>query len=406
MPEGPGPRVTELPLDAIKLPKERQKRYDKEDEKNRHFIESLQKVGLINPVDVRQGEGDKYELVMGRKRLWAARQLGWKTILARVGDWSDAQLGFLQIAENLHRDQMSPAQQGLANQALMREFQLAFGPDPGRAAGGYARAAKAGRDNLQQFASNDVAADESYSNTDPALGMNPASGAPPDAGSEDESQQPATAPRAHSVILADAIGKDHTGARQDLKIAKAFTPEQLQALDVTQVSKADLLKIAKVADVERRHQVVNRVCFGDTADEAIAALCTPENGQEKDAAYLELKERKISDEDWVREHGGKVRIMLQDPTVFDREALLYRHTRDDRLLLRSKCKAEVLKCHEAGGGPLSYHLRRILWVNHPSTWLRCWACEGRNVDKPECEDCHGCGFKLNYDFPRKSKNKE
>lgn len=67
---------------------------------------SISDVGLVNPVTVRV-VGDGYELVAGRHRLEAARDLGWRTIPAIVVDLDDVDRALLELDENLVRNELT-----------------------------------------------------------------------------------------------------------------------------------------------------------------------------------------------------------------------------------------------------------------------------------------------------------
>src|SRR5437660_1558981 len=81
----------ELDIKLIRVREDRRKTFDKADERNQHFINSVEKVGILQPIDVRQ-VGDRYEVVFGRRRLWAARHLGMATIPCKISHWSDSQV--------------------------------------------------------------------------------------------------------------------------------------------------------------------------------------------------------------------------------------------------------------------------------------------------------------------------
>src|SRR6516225_5681874 len=63
------------------------------------FVRSIA-TGLINPITVRRG-GDTFEVIAGRRRLAAARKLGWETIAATISSAVNGDLLVLQ--ENIQR---------------------------------------------------------------------------------------------------------------------------------------------------------------------------------------------------------------------------------------------------------------------------------------------------------------
>jgi len=81
------------------------------------IMESMRKVGQINPVLVRwTGEGADERiltLVSGRHRLEAAIRLGWTEINVRLFQCDQIEARKLEIAENLHRSELSPEERDL-----------------------------------------------------------------------------------------------------------------------------------------------------------------------------------------------------------------------------------------------------------------------------------------------------
>ena len=71
--------TVDLEVKLIRVPEDRRKSFDKVDEKNQLFVDSIRRVGVLQPIDVRKID-DHYQLVFGRRRLWAVKQLGLPTI--------------------------------------------------------------------------------------------------------------------------------------------------------------------------------------------------------------------------------------------------------------------------------------------------------------------------------------
>jgi ParB/RepB/Spo0J family partition protein len=79
---------------------------------------SMQQIGMMNPITVRYHENipssdnsdDSYELVSGRHRVAAARSLGWDEIDAIEIECSDVDAKLWEIAENLHRAELTKLQ--------------------------------------------------------------------------------------------------------------------------------------------------------------------------------------------------------------------------------------------------------------------------------------------------------
>ncbi len=76
----------------------------------------------MHPIIVRK-LGDGYELIAGRKRLWAVKQLGLKTIASSVREASDIDVAVISRIENYCRGHLSPVQQALELQGILKEYE-------------------------------------------------------------------------------------------------------------------------------------------------------------------------------------------------------------------------------------------------------------------------------------------
>ena len=120
-----GARFAELPLDRIS-PNPLQPRTHFDPEALAELVTSIREVGLLQPVVVREIDGDdsgpRYELVMGERRWRASQEAGTGTIPAIVRDTSDDDMLRDALLENLHRSQLNPLEEAAAYQQLLQEF--------------------------------------------------------------------------------------------------------------------------------------------------------------------------------------------------------------------------------------------------------------------------------------------
>src|SRR6266567_4204813 len=70
------------------------------------LVESLREHGLIQPIVVRR-RGERYQLIVGERRLRAAIQAGWSQMPAQVRDADDRQVAEIAIVENLQRKDLN-----------------------------------------------------------------------------------------------------------------------------------------------------------------------------------------------------------------------------------------------------------------------------------------------------------
>ncbi len=88
------------------------------------LVDSIQEVGLLQPIVVRPltDEPVGFELVMGERRLRAARQAGLGTIPAIVRKTEAADLLRDALLENLHRANLNPLEEAAAYQQMLEDF--------------------------------------------------------------------------------------------------------------------------------------------------------------------------------------------------------------------------------------------------------------------------------------------
>jgi ParB family transcriptional regulator, chromosome partitioning protein len=116
-----GSYFTELPLESIS-PNPRQPRTAFDEEAMHELVESIQEVGMLQPIVVRPLGGARFELVMGERRWRAAQQANLATIPAIVRETADHALLRDALLENLHRVQLNPLEEAAAYQQMLEDF--------------------------------------------------------------------------------------------------------------------------------------------------------------------------------------------------------------------------------------------------------------------------------------------
>lgn len=111
----------ELPLDSI-TPNPRQPREVFDEDALAELVTSIQEVGLLQPVVVRQTGPERYELIMGERRWRACREAGLEKIPAIVRATDDEKLLLDALLENLHRAQLNPLEEAAAYDQLLKDF--------------------------------------------------------------------------------------------------------------------------------------------------------------------------------------------------------------------------------------------------------------------------------------------
>jgi ParB family transcriptional regulator, chromosome partitioning protein len=115
-------QVVDLPIDEICL-NPAQPRKKIEEERIRELAESIKVHGLLQPVIVTKKEG-LYHLVVGERRLRAARSLGMKQIPVLVKEYAWDEMLKVALVENLQREDLSPVEEAKAYDLLIKEHNL------------------------------------------------------------------------------------------------------------------------------------------------------------------------------------------------------------------------------------------------------------------------------------------
>lgn len=124
----PGATYGELLLDEI-VPNQKQPRTVFDEDDLEELKNSIQEVGVLQPVIVRPlsapipGQPDaRYELIMGERRWRASRLAGQETVPAIIRRTADEDLLRDALLENLHRAQLNPLEEAAAYQQLLEDF--------------------------------------------------------------------------------------------------------------------------------------------------------------------------------------------------------------------------------------------------------------------------------------------
>jgi ParB family transcriptional regulator, chromosome partitioning protein len=117
----PGAQLREVAVVDV-VPNPRQPRQVFDDEALEELTHSVREFGLLQPVVVRERAEGGYELIMGERRLRAARAAGLKFVPAIIRDTTDDALLRDALLENIHRVQLNPLEEAAAYQQLLEEF--------------------------------------------------------------------------------------------------------------------------------------------------------------------------------------------------------------------------------------------------------------------------------------------
>jgi ParB family chromosome partitioning protein len=109
-----------VPLDAIE-PNPRQPRDAFDQRSLAELAQSLQTVGLLQPIVVREVD-DRYQIIAGERRYRAAQLAGFREIRALVRHTDDDQVLTEALVENIHRVDLNALEEAAAYQQLLDDF--------------------------------------------------------------------------------------------------------------------------------------------------------------------------------------------------------------------------------------------------------------------------------------------
>ena len=111
----------EVPVSSIS-PNPRQPRTVFDEDALNELIASIKEIGILQPPVVRRVSEGRYELIMGERRLRAAKAAGLITIPVIIRQTPDNELLREALIENIHRSQLNPLEEAAAYAGLLTDF--------------------------------------------------------------------------------------------------------------------------------------------------------------------------------------------------------------------------------------------------------------------------------------------
>ena len=161
------------------------------------------------------------------------------------------------------------------------------------------------------------------------------------------------------------------------------------------MSKGDLEKLAAIPDSTDRSRAVGLMIAGMSLNDVMNELKSRPEISVKAKASAE--EKVLTDEEWLDRWCGEFRKLIEDPSRFDRDALRWRHDRDNRGGHRGKATPLLKKARKVGYSPYAYLVAKVLFICHPADWFRCEDCWGKNLTHSGCTRCNGNGYIIRED---------
>ncbi len=121
----PGATFGFLNIDDI-TPNAKQPRTNFDADDFAELVGSIREFGVLQPISVRslgkQNSVDKYELIMGERRLRASKAAGLTQIPAVIRETGDENMLRDALLENLHRSDLNAIEEASAYQQLLEEY--------------------------------------------------------------------------------------------------------------------------------------------------------------------------------------------------------------------------------------------------------------------------------------------
>jgi ParB family chromosome partitioning protein len=113
----------EVDINSIR-PNPRQPRTVFEDDSLRELAASIKEIGILQPPVVRKVGENQYELIMGERRLRAAKLAGLSNIPVIIRETSDNELLREALIENIHRSNLNSLEEAAAYSQMLDDFGL------------------------------------------------------------------------------------------------------------------------------------------------------------------------------------------------------------------------------------------------------------------------------------------
>ena len=115
------PEMT-LPINEIE-PNPNQPRNQFDEDSLQELADSIEQYGVLQPHLVKKKDG-YYEIIAGERRWRAAKMAGVEEVPVIVRDFDENEIVEIALIENIQREDLSPIEEAMAYQRLMKEYHL------------------------------------------------------------------------------------------------------------------------------------------------------------------------------------------------------------------------------------------------------------------------------------------
>jgi len=351
------------------------------------LAQSIKTEGMHNAIVLRPDpeKPGHYLVIQGRHRLYSvSRVLKEQFIEAKIVDIDEKQAEFASLSENLWRNPLTKGQHSIALKRWWEYYSKLNPNAKDRTAA--ARQAKM-KSKIEEVLCHNGATKRTQG---------------PDQSKKAIKRQPSD----FTKQVAAATGMSERTAERELRVAKAFTEEQLEALDQMLVGAIDRETIARIKDDSERGEIINLIVYGmdvhGALKQVLGGRAPGRSNQSCEAAAAAAQAKgesdtELSDDQWLETYCGDKIKLLKDPAKYKVDALLFRWVLEARTTFRGKVKtkAKLVKANKVYGLFFGV-LNRLIAVSHPKDWPLCGSCVGKGHDDAgqSCKTCYGGGYQL------------
>ena len=109
--------LSEIPINLIE-PNPNQPRREFDEEAMKELANSIQEIGIITPITLRQMPDGKYQIIAGERRWRASQQAGLKSLPAYIRTVEDQNVMEMALVENIQREDLNAIEIALAYQHM------------------------------------------------------------------------------------------------------------------------------------------------------------------------------------------------------------------------------------------------------------------------------------------------
>lgn len=115
--------IGEIPLEQIEV-NPNQPRQDFDEDTLRELADSINELGVIQPVTLRRIDEERYQIIAGERRFRASQLAGKSTVPAYILEASDENTMEMALIENIQREDLNAMEIALAYQRLIEQYSL------------------------------------------------------------------------------------------------------------------------------------------------------------------------------------------------------------------------------------------------------------------------------------------